>query len=55
MTRASKYALDVAKEITVARMSNTAITPDKNGGENVADFFEVIYNKIFEIAKDAAD
>lgn len=55
MDRASKYALDAAKDITVARMANTTISPGKQGGENVAEFFEAIYNKIFEIAKNATE
>lgn len=55
MTRASKYALDAAKEITVARMSNTNISANKAGGESVADFFEAIYTKVLEIAKDVDD
>ena len=55
MNRASKYALDAAKEITVSRMSDTNIVVCKEGGEAVADFFEAIYNKILEVAKDVDD
>lgn len=36
-------------EITVARMTNTNIPPCKEGGENVAEFMQEIYNKLVEL------
>ena len=51
MTRESSFALDAAKEITIARVSNATVSPNKEGGENVAEFFEAIYNKVLELAK----
>lgn len=51
MDRIVSYALDAAKEITVARVSNTAIVPSKDSGEQIADFYEAIFNRIMEIAK----
>lgn len=50
MDRAGKYALDAAKEITIARMSNSTLTISKDSGENVADFYEAIFNRIRNIA-----
>lgn len=35
-----RYALDIAKEIVVAKMSNSTIHPNKENGVQVADFFE---------------
>jgi len=42
-------AFEYAKEIVVAKMSNTNISPTKEGGENVAEFFETIFNKLVEL------
>ena len=36
-------------EITVARMSNTNLTINKTGGENVAEFMQEIYDKLVEL------
>ena len=53
MSRAVNYALEAAKEITIARVSNTNLSVTKEGGERVADFYEAVYNKILEIANNA--
>lgn len=53
MDRAVSYALDAAKEITIACVSNETTPVCKDGGELVADFYEAIYEKILEIAKNA--
>ena len=55
MDRAGKYALDAAKEITIARMSNTEIRVTKEGGANVAAFYEEIFNKIRELSQKIED
>lgn len=55
MTSAQEYALNAAKEITVARMSNTNLSIGKDGGDHVAEFFEAIYKTVLELAKEAAD
>lgn len=50
MTHSERYALDAAKEIVIARMSNTSLHINKEGGESVAEFYEAIYRKIAELA-----
>lgn len=52
MDRAKTYALDAAKEITASRVSNTTAGVNELGGKNVADFFEAVFKKIYELAKD---
>ena len=52
MDRAKTYALEAAKDITVSRVSNTTTGVNELGGKNVADFYEVIFKKIYELAKD---
>lgn len=51
MSREASYALEAAKEITVARVGNTNLGINKAGGEQVAEFYEAIYKKILELAK----
>lgn len=41
--------IDKTVEITVARMSNTTMTPSEEGGKNVAAFMQVIYDKLSEL------
>lgn len=53
MDNANVYALDAAKEITIARMTNVSIAANKVGGENVAEFYETVYRKILELAKES--
>lgn len=36
-------------EITVARMSNTNMSPNEDGGKNVAAFMQAIYDKLSEL------
>lgn len=42
-------------EITVAKMSNTQTPPSKEGGEKVAAFMQVIYDKLVELNNKAGD
>lgn len=42
-------------EITVAKMSNTQTPPSKEGGEKVAAFMQVIYDKLVELNSKADD
>lgn len=46
-----RYALDIAKEIIVAKMSNSTIHPNKENGVQVADFFEEIYKRVLALSK----
>ncbi len=50
-----KYALDAAKEITVSRMSNTNMGATKSGGKCVAEFYEEIFKKVYELSKATED
>ncbi len=45
----NKHIIDMVKEITIAKMSNTNTAPSKEGGEKVAEFMQVIYNKLVEL------
>ena len=47
-----KYALDSAKEITVARMGNTNLQINKDGGESAAAFYEEIFKKVLELSRE---
>lgn len=38
-------------EITVAKMGNTNVIPNKDGGKSVAAFMQEIYNKLVELNK----
>lgn len=50
MTGIQRYALDIAKEITVSKVSSNTAATDGAYGKGVADFFEEVYSKIYEIA-----
>lgn len=49
MTPAQRHAVDITKEIVVSKMSSCNLNVGKDGGQNVADFFEEIYKKVYEI------
>lgn len=36
-------------EITVAKMGNTTTPPSEDGGKKVAEFMQVIYDKLVEL------
>jgi hypothetical protein len=50
MSDAKSLALKYATEIVVAKVSSTAESTYKETGEHTANFFEAVYNKIYEIA-----
>ena len=43
-----KYAADVAKEVTVAKATNTTITFSSECGKSVADFYNEIYKGVLK-------
>lgn len=43
--------IDKTVEITVAKMSNSSVTPNGEIGKEVADFMQEIYNKLVELNK----
>ena len=55
MQKAQKYAIDAAKEITITLLQNTQSYSTGDGGESVGNFFQAVYRKVLEIAKEALD
>lgn len=54
MSRLSNiHIIEMTKEITVARMQNTTTPPTADGGKNVADFMQAIYDKLIELNQKA--
>jgi hypothetical protein len=45
-----RYALDAAKEITIATVSGTNQSSRETSAENVALLYETIYKKVLELA-----
>lgn len=41
--------IDKTVEITVAKMSNSSVTPNEENGKAVANFMQEIYNKLVEL------
>ena len=45
--------LDKAVDITIAKMSNSSMIVNEDGGKDVADFIEAIYNKLVDLSTDS--
>ena len=45
----NKALIDLTKEITVAKISNSTIPVSKEGAEDVAEFMQIIYDKLSEL------
>jgi len=45
-SKIEEIAANMAKEIVVSKMSNTTVTPNAEGGKNVADFYAAIFDGI---------
>lgn len=43
-----KFAADIAKEVTVAKATNTNLPYSAENGQKVADFYNALYNGIVE-------
>lgn len=50
MNEAKTIAIKCTTEIVVSKVANTADRTYSEFGKDVADFFEAIYDKIYEIA-----
>ena len=50
MTSAQKYAMEIAREIVVARAGSSSIAISGQAGKDMGEFFEQIYKKAYEIA-----
>jgi hypothetical protein len=48
---AHEFALEAAKQVVIAKASNTNIPFNADGGASVGNFYEELYKKIFELAK----
>lgn len=42
--------IEWTKDITIAAMSDVTYSPDKQEGEDVAEFMQVIYDKLTEFS-----
>ena len=47
--RINKYLIEMTNDITIAKLSNSNISISAEGGKNVADFMQEIYNKLVEL------
>lgn len=52
MVKPERIAFEATKEIVIAKMTSSSISPSTDGGEKVGDFFKGIYDKILEITKE---
>lgn len=55
MTSVQKYALDTAKEITIAQVSSNNFPANSPNGEAAAEFFEQVYNKVLSLCLGTPD
>ena len=55
MRDAQKYALDAAKEITIAAFHNYSETVDELCGKDTVNFFETVYSAILKLAQEGPD
>lgn len=53
MDSITRFAMDIAKEVVVAKMGNSTVRANKESSCDVADFYEEIYNRILSIANHA--
>lgn len=47
--RLNKYYIEMVRDITVAKMTSSTISVCKEGGNEVANFMQEIYNKLIEL------
>ena len=53
MEQINQLAFNAAKEILVSALNTRDITACAEAGDDIADMFEAVYNRLLEIAKDA--
>ncbi|MFR1807955.1 MAG: hypothetical protein ACLSWV_03305 [Pygmaiobacter massiliensis] len=51
MFNAVEASLKIAAEITVARAGNTNVPFNREGGENVGNFFSAVYKTVLALAE----
>lgn len=49
----NEHLIDKTVEITIAKLSNSSITPNADNGKDVAKFMQEIYNKLNELNKNS--
>jgi hypothetical protein len=49
MTGLQKYAIEITKEICVARAGNSSVPINAENGKAMGDYFEQIYKKTYEL------
>ena len=49
MTNKEQYALEMVKEIVIAKVGNSTIQIDKIGGEKVSEFLTEVYKTVLSI------
>ena len=49
----NSYLIEMVKDITISRLSNTTLPVSSEGGKCVADFMQAIYDKLVELDKNA--
>lgn len=55
MKNPMQFALDAAKDITIAAVSSDTNVGAWQCGDLVAEFFDAVYKKVLEIAKEVND
>ncbi len=54
MNNLEKYALEIAKEITIAKLSKSApTTSDKEAGKQIGEMLKAIYSETLAIIKNS--
>lgn len=49
----NRLVFDATKEILVSALSSKEIVPCTNSGDDIADMFESVYNRLLGIARNA--
>lgn len=52
MLKAKIKALEITAELVKARLNNSEVSLDAEGGQATAAYFEAIYNKVSEITEE---
>lgn len=53
MSAHNMHLIELTKDITVAKLSNPSTRPNELSDESVAEFMQVVYNKLIELDKQA--
>ncbi|MGY3666628.1 MAG: hypothetical protein ACXAHE_23150 [Roseburia sp. 1XD42-69] len=53
MTDTQKYAAEIAKDIVIAKLSNSSPSAtNADAGKNIGKMFEAVYNAVFKICSE---